>query len=286
MKEDFNLQATFNASLTDKEFNQLSEFISGQSGIKMPPVKRIMLQSRLQKRLRHLKMHSFKEYIEYLFSQEGQKKELVHMLDVVSTNKTDFFREPVHFDFLREHALPEFRDKFSANRKMKIWSAGCSSGEEPYTIAITMEEWKTENAAFDYSIVGTDISTDILKKAIQAIYKEDKVDVIPHILKKKYLLRSKDRQNPTVRVTAPLRKKVAYYRLNFMDATYNLQDTFDVIFCRNVLIYFNRETQEEVLRKLCTRLHPGGYLFIGHSESIMSMTLPLKQIRPTIFQRI
>jgi len=286
MKEDFNLQATFNASLTDKEFNQLSEFISGQSGIKMPPVKRIMLQSRLQKRLRHLKMHSFKEYIEYLFSQEGQKKELVHMLDVVSTNKTDFFREPVHFDFLREHALPEFRNKFAANRKMKIWSAGCSSGEEPYTIAITMEEWKTENAAFDYSIVGTDISTDILKKAIQAIYKEDKVDVIPHILKKKYLLRSKDRQNPTVRVTAPLRKKVAYYRLNFMDATYNLQDTFDVIFCRNVLIYFNRETQEEVLRKLCTRLHPGGYLFIGHSESIMSMTLPLKQIRPTIFQRI
>jgi chemotaxis protein methyltransferase CheR len=286
MKEDFNLQATFNASLTDKEFNQLSEFISGQSGIKMPPVKRIMLQSRLQKRLRHLKMHSFKEYIEYLFSQEGQKKELVHMLDVVSTNKTDFFREPVHFDFLREQALPEFRDKFSANRKMKIWSAGCSSGEEPYTIAITMEEWKAENAAFDYSIVGTDISTDILKKAIQAIYKEDKVDVIPHILKKKYLLRSKDRQNPTVRVVAPLRKKVTYYRLNFMDATYNLQDMFDVVFCRNVLIYFNRETQEEVLRKLCTRLHPGGYLFIGHSESIMSMTLPLKQIRPTIFQRI
>ncbi len=286
MKEDFNLQATFSASLTDKEFEQLSEFISGQSGIKMPPVKRIMLQSRLQKRLRHLKMHSFKEYIEYLFSQEGQKKELIHMLDVVSTNKTDFFREPVHFEFLREQALPEYRERYPANRPMKIWSAGCSSGEEPYTIAITMEEWKAENPTFDYSIVGTDISTDILKKALQAIYKEEKVDVIPHILKKKYLLRSKDRQNPTVRVAGSLRKKVTYYRLNFMDASYNLKDMFDVIFCRNVLIYFNRETQEEVLRKLCTRLHPGGYLFIGHSESIMSMTLPVKQIRPTIFQRI
>lgn len=286
MKEDFNLQATFSASLTDKEFEQLSEFISGQSGIKMPPVKRIMLQSRLQKRLRHLKMHSFKEYIEYLFSQEGQKKELIHMLDVVSTNKTDFFREPVHFEFLREQALPEYRERYPANRPMKIWSAGCSSGEEPYTIAITMEEWKAENPTFDYSIVGTDISTDILKKALQAIYKEDKVDVIPHILKKKYLLRSKDRQNPTVRVAGSLRNKVTYYRLNFMDASYNLKDMFDVIFCRNVLIYFNRETQEEVLRKLCTRLHPGGYLFIGHSESIMSMTLPVKQIRPTIFQRI
>ncbi|MFO7939970.1 MAG: CheR family methyltransferase [Bacteroidales bacterium] len=285
MKENFNLQATFSAALTDKEFNQLSEFISGSSGIKMPPVKRIMLQSRLQKRLRHLKMHSFKEYIEYLFSQEGQKKELVHMLDVVSTNKTDFFREPVHFEFLREHALPEYRQKFQSNRKMKIWSAGCSSGEEPYTIAITMEEWKSENPGFDYSIVGTDISTDILKQAVQAIYKEEKVDVVPQILKKKYLLKSKDRQHPTVRIVAPLRKKVAYYRLNFMDATYNLQDMFDVIFCRNVLIYFTRETQEEVLRKLCSRLHPGGYLFIGHSESIMSMTLPLKQIRPTIFQR-
>jgi len=286
MKEKFNLQATFNATLTDKEFNQLSDFISSQSGIKMPPVKRIMLQSRLQKRLRHLQITSFKDYIEYLFSQEGQKQELIHMLDVVSTNKTDFFREPVHFEFLREHALPEYQEKFPASRKMKIWSAGCSSGEEPYTIAITMEEWKSDNPTFDYGIVGTDISTDILKKAVQAIYKEEKVSVIPQILKKKYLLRSKDRSNPTVRIVGSLRKKIAYYRLNFMDNSYNLSETFDVIFCRNVLIYFTRETQEQVLSKLCQKLHPGGYLFIGHSESIMSMTLPLKQIRPTIFQRI
>lgn len=283
---DSTLNKIFSAKMTDDDFNRLSEFVFEQSGIKMPPVKKIMLQSRLQKRLRELKITCFKEYADYVFSKEGQKNEIIHMLDVVSTNKTDFFREPVHFDFLNSHVLPEFMQKNRVNYNMKVWSAGCSSGEEPYTIAITLSEFKRSYQRFDYSIMATDISSQILQKAVTAVYKEERIVNIPLELKKKYFLRSKDKEQKTVRVVSELRNKTNYQRLNFMSDVYNLTDTFDVIFCRNVLIYFNRETQEQVINKLCVKLKTGGYLFIGHSESILGMNLPLEQIKPTIFRRI
>lgn len=283
---DPNLNKIFSAKMTNDDFNRLSEFVFEQSGIKMPPVKKIMLQSRLQKRLRELNITSFKDYADYVFSKEGQKNEIIHMLDVVSTNKTDFFREPVHFDFLNTQVLPEFVGKNRLNYNMKIWSAGCSSGEEPYTIAITLNEFKKNNQRFDYSITGTDISSQILQKAATAVYKEERIVNIPLEIKKKYFLRSKDKEQKTVRVVSELRNKTNYKRLNFMNEAYNLTDSFDVIFCRNVLIYFNRETQEQVINKLCLKLKQGGYLFIGHSESILGMNLPLEQIKPTIFRRI
>lgn len=284
--KDAQLQAVFKAKLTDKEFEKLSIFIDKQVGIKMPIVKKIMLQSRLQRRLRALNLSDFKTYLEYLFSEEGQKHELIHMLDVVSTNKTDFFREPVHFDFLSQIVLPAYIEEFPSNRTMKLWSAGCSSGEEPYTIAITLNEFQKQFPGFKYHIHGTDISSRILQQAVNAVYKEERIINIPIELKRKYFLRSKDRQSPTVRVVSDLRKMVSYSRLNFMDNTYELPDFYDLIFCRNVLIYFNRETQEKVIQRLCTKLRSGGYLFIGHSESIMGLDVPLKQIKPTIFQRL
>ncbi|MFP4023224.1 MAG: CheR family methyltransferase [Thiohalospira sp.] len=282
---DQTLNQIFNAKMTSDDFDRLSKFIFQQSGIKMPPVKKVMLQSRLQKRLRELKITSFKEYADFVFSDIGQKNEIIHMLDVVSTNKTDFYREPVHFDFLKHTILPEFVVSNSFNKSFKVWSAGCSSGEEPYTIAITLNEFKKNNPKFDYSILGTDISTQILQKAVLAVFKEERIINIPLEIKKKYFLRSKDRLAKTVRVTKDLRDKVEYRRLNFMDETYNISDVYDVIFCRNVLIYFNRDTQEEVINKLCYKLKKGGYLFIGHSESILGMNVPLEQIRPTIFRR-
>ncbi len=278
------LNKIFNARMTDDDFNRLSRFVFQQSGIKMPPIKKIMLQSRLQKRLRELEILSFKEYADFVFSDEGQKNEIVHMLDAVSTNKTDFYREPVHFDFLRNKILPDFIEK-ERRAIFKAWSAGCSSGEEPYTIAITLNEFKYEYSGFDYDILGTDISTKILQQANTAIYKEDRINVIPLNIKKRYFLKSKNKDNKTVRVVKLLRDKIRYQRLNFMDSSYNVADVFDVIFCRNVLIYFNRETQEMVLNRLCQKLKSGGYLFIGHSESILGMNLPLKQIKPTIFVR-
>ncbi len=285
MADSVNISQVYKARLTDEDFRKLSRFITEQTGIKMPDVKKVMLQSRLQKRLRHLNMTSFKEYVEYVFSEEGLQNELIHMLDVVSTNKTDFFREPVHFEFMEKTILPEHIEHYPLNRPVKIWSAGCSSGEEVYTIAMTISEFKKDHPGIDFSILGTDISTEILQKAVDAIYKEEKTTMMPMELKKKYLLRSKNRKKKLVRVVPELRKKAAFRRLNFMDEHYPVNESFDVIFCRNVLIYFNREKQEQVIRKLIERLRMGGYFFIGHSESIMGMDLPLTQIRPTIFKR-
>jgi chemotaxis protein methyltransferase CheR len=280
------LNEIFKAKLTDEEFKKLSEFIYTEYGIKMPPVKKIMLQSRLQKRLRELNISNFKEYVDFVFSKEGQDNEVIHMIDVVSTNKTDFFREPVHFEFLAQTALPEFIQETNLRAPIKIWSAGCSSGEEPYPIAITLAELRERYPQLEFSILGTDISSRILKNAIEAIYKDNRVEGVPLNIKRKYFLKSKDRSNPTVRIIPDLRRRVSFARLNFMDTVFNVNETFDVIFCRNVLIYFDRETQERVINKLCMKLKTNGYFFLGHSESITSMQVPLKQIKPTIFRKI
>ena len=276
----------YKAELSTDDFNRLSNFIYRESGIKMPPVKRIMLQSRLQKRLKELKMTNYKDYCSYVFSQDGLNNEIIHMLDVVSTNKTDFFREPAHFDFLTSNVLPEFVSSFRSVKNIKIWSAGCSSGEEPYTIAIVLFEFLEKYPGYDFSILGTDISTLILQKAIDAEYTEDRVEGIPLELKRKYFLRSKDRENPTVKMNAQMRSKIKFERLNFMENSYSIYDSFDIVFCRNVLIYFDRETQERVINKICSKISTGGYFFLGHSESIMNMNLPLRQIKPTMFQKI
>ncbi len=250
----------------------------------MPEAKHIMLQSRLQKRLRALGIPTFGEYVDYVFSPSGHD-EIIHMMDVVSTNKTDFFRENQHFEFLLDTVLPEI---FETNKQnfVKVWSAGCSSGEEPYTLAMVMSEYQQKARGFDFQILGSDLSTIVLEKAVQAIYPEDRVSVIPYDMKKKYLLRSKDREKPTVRIVPELRRKLNFMRLNFMDEVYSAPSGFDIIFCRNVLIYFDRQTQEKVINKLCRHLRPGGFFFLGHSESVTGIDVPLKQIKPTVFRRI
>jgi chemotaxis protein methyltransferase CheR len=279
-----NSLAYYDAKLSEKDFDRLSKFIYSQYGIKMPKAKQIMLQSRLQKRLRALKIPSFSDYVDYVFSPDGET-EIISMMDVVSTNKTDFFRENQHFEFLRDTVLPEIVE-LNRQNFIKVWSAGCSSGEEPYTLAIVLSEYARKVHGFDFQILGSDLSTIVLEKAVTAVYPEEKVEVIPLELKKKYLLRSKDREKPTVRIVPELRAKASFMRLNFMDDIYNAPQNFDIIFCRNVLIYFDRETQEKVINKLCRHLRLGGYFFLGHSESITGIDVPLKQIRPTVFKRI
>jgi chemotaxis protein methyltransferase CheR len=284
-KPDPAVSEFYKAELSNKEFDQLSQFIMMEYGIKLPPVKKVMLQSRLQKRLRTLQMTSFKEYIEYVFSKDGQENEVVHMIDVVSTNKTDFFREPVHFEFLLSDGLNALVQP-NTRKNLKLWSAGCSSGEEPYTIAITMEEFRQNNSLVDYTILGTDISSRILQSAVDAIYKEERISIVPQTLKQKYFLKSKDRTNPKVRLIPEIRKKTQFARLNFMDMHYGVKEMYDIIFCRNVLIYFDRVNQEKIINRLCNSLISGGYFFMGHSESITNLSVPLQQIKPTIFKRI
>lgn len=286
-KESLNtLSAVYKLQMPDAVFTKLSNFIYKEFGIKMPPAKKVMLQSRLQKRLREMNMNSYEQYCDFIFSKEGEAMELVHMIDVVTTNKTDFYREPAHFDFLLNTVLPEFNASQRQKSTLKIWSAGCSSGEEVYTLAMVISDFMEKNKSMDYSILGTDISTRILQKAFDAIYTEERAANIPLEIKRKYFLKSKDRQKPTVRLIPEIRKKAYYQRLNFMDDSYNIHDTFDIIFCRNVLIYFDRETQQNVINRLCTHLKTGGYFFLGHSESITGMKVPLVQLKPTVFMKV
>lgn len=276
-----------NMVLSDKIFHDLSEFISRELGIKMPAAKKTMLQVRLMKRLRRLKMDSFETYCRYIFSPEGRAQELVHMLDAVTTNKTDFFRESRHFDILTQTVLPELVSQRGAGgrRRFILWSAGCSTGAEPYTLAIVLHEFAKLNENLDYLILATDISTKVLAKARDAIYTENEAKPIPLPLKKKYLLRGNSNSLGLVRLVPEIRKKVAFRRLNFMDEDYAITDAMDVVFCRNVIIYFDRPTQQIVLSRLCRHLRPGGFLFMGHSETLNGFHLPLQQVATTVYRK-
>ncbi len=274
----------YKTSLSDSEFTKLSKFIYDNYGIKLPLAKKTMLQSRLLKRLRTLKMSSFGEYINYLFSSEGLQNEVLYMIDEVSTNKTDFFRENAHFEFMTNELLPLFMK--SNMNSLNVWSSAASSGEEVYTLAMVLSEFKDRNPLLNFNILGTDISKTMLSKAITAIYSENAIVPIPMHLKKKYFLRSKDRDAKTVRVVQSLRDKTSFQLLNLMNKNYETKiPSFDIIFCRNVLIYFDRETQEKVLNRLIDKLKPNGFLFLGHSESVTNMKLNVKQVKPTIFMK-
>lgn len=271
--------------LSKTDFTRLQEFIYQQLGIKISESKRTMLLGRLSKRLRILKLATVNEYCDYLFTSEGQQLEQVHLFDVITTNKTDFFREASHFDLLTSKLLPQWQELLHENRRFKIWSAGCSSGEEPYTMAMVLAEYAENNCrrSFDYEIIATDISTKVLDHAKNAVYHADRVIPVPASIRRKYLLKNRDAANPLVRIAPQLRKKVRFGRLNFMDESFTLPDKMDVIFCRNVIIYFDKKTQEALVKKFCRNLQPGGYLFLGHSESLYGFDVPLTQIAPTVY---
>lgn len=269
--------------MTADDFTRISSYIFKECGIKMPSVKKIMLESRLQKRLKALNYKTYKEYADFVLVKDKHHEEIIHMIDAVTTNKTDFFREADHFNYISEHLVHELNA--NKKRKIKIWCAGCSSGEEAYTISVTFEELG-EKYPLDYSVLATDICRDVLHKAITAIYTHDRIEHLPLAIKKKYFLKSKDVNINMVRVIPKIRSKVTFQRLNFMDAHYEVQGPFDIIFCRNVLIYFDKDTQERVINKLCSKLSSGGYFFLGHSESITNMNVPLMQMKPTVFKKL
>jgi chemotaxis protein methyltransferase CheR len=273
------------ATLSVKDFGRLSRFIYDKCGIKMPDVKKTMLEARLQKRLRSLGMHRFSDYCDYLFSQEGLAQELVPMIDMVTTNKTDFFREPDHFDYLTQKVLPDWIKRHGTLR-FSIWSAGCSSGEEPYTMAMVLSDFAETHPGFDFQILATDISTRVLDKAKNGIYAEPLVDPVPQHFKKKYLLRSKDRSSGLVRIVPELREKIRFRRLNFMDEDFGMREQLDVIFCRNVIIYFDRPTQEGLLQRFHRQLKPGGFIFMGHSETLSGLDVDLTSVYPTVYRKL
>ena len=272
--------------MSQKLFDRMSRFVYDQVGIKLPASKRVMLEARLQKRLRVLGMASYDQYVDYLFTEKGFDEELRNFIDVVTTNTTEFFREPRHFDYLSSTVLPAWTAEGvrSTQRTLRVWSAGCSIGMEPYTLAMVLQDYADRTPSFTFSILATDISSRALQQAVRAVYEEERVHSVPEPFRKRYLLRSRDRTRRLVRMGPELRAAVRFERLNFMDP-FGFSEPMDIIFCRNVIIYFDKPTQEGLFQRFCQCLRPGGHLFIGHSESLTGMALPLEQVAPTVYRR-
>ncbi|MGY4303381.1 chemotaxis protein methyltransferase CheR [Bradyrhizobium sp. USDA 4369] len=270
--------------LSERHFKTISKLIEGQVGIKLPAAKRLMVEGRLHKRVRALNYSCLNEYVDNLFQDDRFEEEIAHLIDVVTTNKTDFFREPSHFDFMREVAVPGLLNSRS-RADLKIWSAACSTGMEAYTAAMVLDDMNRRGSRFGFRILGTDISNLVLNAARTAIYTADALAPVPPEFIKRYFMMSRNRESDQVRVVPELRRLTGFMRMNLVEPGYPVDRDVDMIFCRNVLIYFERETQRKVIERLCTHLRPGGYLMVGHSESMIHSVVPgLKQVQPTIFK--
>jgi chemotaxis protein methyltransferase CheR len=277
------LQSHENEQLSARNFQRLSTFIQDYSGIKMPANKRTMLEGRLRRRMRATRINDVNAYCRYLFEENGLDGEAIHLIDAVTTNKTEFFREPAHFDFLAAKGLPALAAK--GKREIKIWSSACSTGAEPYTIAMVLDEFCEKHRNVDYSILCTDICTEVLEQAVAGRFSEQMIEPVSMARRQRYLMRARDATRNEVRIKPQLRGKLSFARLNLMDEAYPIETDLDIIFCRNILIYFDKATQAKVLTRLCNHLSPGGYLLLGHSESIVGIDLPVVQIANTVFQK-
>ena len=284
VKRPVHAMGSHEDGLTNRDYARLCKLVYAEAGIHLGTGKKIMLEVRIKRRLRDLDLDSYAQYCDYLFGHKGLKEEIVPLIDVVTTNKTDFFREPGHFKFLAEKAIPEMVAR--RGNQLLVWSAGCSTGEEPYTLAMVMSEYAQAHPGFGFKVLATDISTTVLKKAEMGIYTDEVVSPVPDALKRKYFMRSRDRDSNRVRVVPELRRLVEFRRLNFMEENYGLAEKADAIFCRNVIIYFDRPTQERILSKLSHHLVPRGFMFVGHAETLHDMNLPLEPVAPALYRRI
>ena len=277
---------THDEFISSRDYTRLCDLIYQQAGIHLGSTKKTMLEARIKHRLKDLDLGSYSQYCDYLFERKGLKEELVNLIDVVTTNKTDFFREPAHFDYLVEKALPDLLERNVPGRVFLFWSAGCSTGEEPYTLAIVLSEFALTHPGFRFRILATDICTTVLSRAEMGVYSAQVVAPVPKALQQKYFMRSREPGSERMRVVPELRRLIEFRRLNFMDADYGISERADAAFCRNVIIYFDRQTQERVLRKISHHIAPDGYLFVGHSEALHDMDLPLEPIAPALYRRI
>jgi chemotaxis protein methyltransferase CheR len=270
-----------------QDFRRLAKFIQDYSGIKMPATKQTMVEGRLRKRVGAVGLGNFAEYCRFLFDEGGLETEAIHLIDFVTTNKTEFFREPDHFKYLADVALPRLllERRAGSHTLIKAWSTASSIGAEPYTLAMVMHEVSTLRGGFRISIVATDISTRVLQTAAAAVFPEAMIAPVPIDMRKRYLLRGKNASKGLVRLVPEIRRLVQFGRLNLMDSSYPIDHDMDIIFCRNMLIYFDKPTQQAVLKRLCDHMRPGGYLFLGHSESLAGFGLPLSPTAPTVFRR-
>jgi chemotaxis protein methyltransferase CheR len=268
--------------LSKGDFQRLADFIYQYSGIKMPNSKQTMLEGRLRRRLRATGHQTFADYCDHLFDDAGLESEAVFLIDAVTTNKTDFFREPSHFSYLSRTVLPDLRRR--GRKSVRLWSAACSIGAEPYSIAMTCAHDAEANGPLAAFVLATDLSTDVLRDAQHGVYAAEMLEAVPDALRKRYI-RYSTQDRSRARIVPELRSMVGFARLNLMDPSYPIGDPMQVIFCRNVLIYFDKATQFRVLERLCRRLEQGGYLFLGHSESVTGFDLPIRALGNTVYQK-
>ena len=261
--------------LTDREFREFVEFVRGHYGIDLGK-KRLLIEARLFSVLAEKKIRSFTEYFGLIQNDAGERST---MLNRLTTNHTYFMREPRHFEFLRQRILPEVTAKIT-DKCLRVWSAGCSTGEEAYTAVMVMKEWFGPGTDWDYRVLATDLSTRVLETARQGIYSRESLRDLPGAWEKRYFRR----QGETFLLSEDVKKEVIFRRLNLMEP-FPFHRPFDLIFCRNVMIYFNQQTKNELVAKFCNALKPGGYLLIGHSETVQRDTAELNYIEPSIYQR-
>lgn len=273
--------------LSDIDFKKIRSLVYEQSGINLQKGKKELVKARLSKRVREGKFGSFRDYYRYVTTEQGNN-ELVVMIDSISTNLTSFFREESHFRRLRV-VVPEMM-KAAGNGccepNLRIWSAGCSTGEEPYSLAIDLKE-TIKNRNSNLRILATDISTRTLRTAVDGVYSKEKTKKIPPLLLKKYFQIGQGRWDGYYRVKKNLKDSVEFMKFNLMEipAFRAFNDSFDIIFCRNVMIYFDKETQDSLVKRFYDCLKEKGYLFIGHSESLTGLTHRFKYIEPSVYQK-
>jgi chemotaxis protein methyltransferase CheR len=271
--------------LTDKEFLTISEMVYQHCGIRLDDEKKELVRSRLSKRLRLLGYESYSDYMEFVRQQPGGE-EFSLLIDAISTNFTSFFRERQHFDFLEKQLLPGILESKAkkGDYRLRAWCAGCSSGEELYTMAITILDTIGDNLRWDVKILATDISTRMLEAAKRGVYEQKKIEPLSPAQKQKYLTVSRSQGEKLYEVKPEVKKMTIVRYLNFMEA-WPIQTSLDFIFCRNVMIYFDRVTQANLVNRFWELLEPGGILFTGHSESLTGIKHSFKYIEPAVYQK-
>ncbi len=268
---------------TTRDFNDIRELVSHNTGIVLSDAKQDMVYSRLAKRLRKLGLKSFKDYCALIKSENND--EIGHFVNAVTTNLTSFFRENHHFEYLKNTLLPKLLAEKTGNKQLRIWSSGCSTGEEPYSIAMVVKEVLESYPGYDVKLLATDLDTNVLDTACCGIYSENRVNGISKERLKRWFLRGKDNSAGKVKVSSELQDIITFRQLNLMNE-WPMRGPFDIIFCRNVVIYFDKPTQRLLFDRFADILSPGGHLFIGHSETLYKVTDRFELIGNTIYRKI
>lgn len=273
--------------LTRSDYEQIARLVYAQSGINLGDQKMQLVRARLGKRVRQGGFRSFSEYYHHVES-DPSGEELCALLDAISTNTTHLFREIRHFHFLHR-AIEEWVTDSSWRRNhptLRIWSAGCSSGEEPYSIVMTAHDALQRHSGVDLKILATDISLKVLARAKLGIFESHRIGTVPPEYRRRYFARTTHEEQECVQVLPDLRQMIHFARFNLMTPSFPFRQGFDVIFCRNVMIYFDRQTQQTLVNKYADHLHKGGYLLIGHSESLNGLDHKLDYVEPTIYRKV